>query len=90
LLAARRGAVGLAQRAYHIATVRYGSGIATQLEVSDARLQLQTSEVNEVQAAKDYRIALAGLELAVGAPLTVSPKPLDQISARLPDEDARP
>jgi len=84
-LVARNGAAQLAQRAYHIATVRYSSGISTQLEVSDARLQLQTSQVHEVEAAKDYRVALAGLERAVGMPLSFESKPLDQISVRLPE-----
>ena len=63
-LAARRGTAALAQRAHHLATVRWTNGLSTQLEVSDARLQMQTAEVNEVAAVKDYRLALLRLERA--------------------------
>ena len=88
VLAARRGTVSLAGRAYHLASVRYGSGLATQLEVSDARLQMLTAQTNEVQATKDYRVALVDLEFELGRPLPTEDRPLEQIS--LAPEGPRP
>jgi outer membrane protein TolC len=87
LLAARRGTVQLATRAHQIANVRYANGLATQLEVSDARLALQSAEVNEVQATKDYRVALAQLEYALGRPVPVERRPLEQLSLVTHRED---
>src|SRR2546429_2512872 len=39
-----------AERAHYLAGVRYTNGMATQLEVSDARVASQQAAVNEVQA----------------------------------------
>ena len=69
LVAARHETVGQAERAQHLATVRYANGIATALEVSDARLALQQASVNEAQATRDYLLAIAALERAVGHPV---------------------
>lgn len=88
-LAARRGTVQLAARAHHLATVRWKNGLSTQLEVSDARLQMQTAEVNEVAAIKDYRLALLRLERAAGRPLTLNSQSLDDLSSALNAEGDR-
>ncbi len=88
-LAARRGTVQLATRAHHLATVRWKNGLSTQLEVSDARLQMQTAEVNEVTAVKDYRLALLRLERATGRTLTLTNRPLDELSTTLPADGDR-
>jgi len=77
-LLARRETVRQAQRAWELAGVRFKNGMSTQIEVSDARLQLQSSEVNEVQAMRDYLVAIAQLERAVGHPLSVEHQPLEQ------------
>lgn len=69
LVAARRQTVAQATRAYHLADVRYTNGIASSLEVSDARLALQQARVNEAQSTRDYLAALAGLERALGRPV---------------------
>ncbi|OYV66876.1 MAG: hypothetical protein B7Z72_10555, partial [Gemmatimonadetes bacterium 21-71-4] len=66
LVAARHVTVGQAERAQHLASVRYANGIATALEVSDARLALQQASVNEAQATRDYLLAIAALERALG------------------------
>ncbi|MBX6331858.1 MAG: TolC family protein [Gemmatimonadaceae bacterium] len=58
-----------AQQAYHIATVSYGLGGASTLEVLDAKralLDAQTQYTDALGAAND---AVAQLRLAVGAPL---------------------
>ena len=60
-----------ARRAFELANVRYLNGMSTQVEVSDARLQLQTAEVNEVSAIRDYLVSLARLERAIGRPAPV-------------------
>jgi outer membrane protein TolC len=88
-LAARRGTVQLATRAHHLATVRWKNGLSTQLEVSDARLQMQTAEVNEVAAGKDYRLALLRLERAAGRPLALVNQSLDDLSTTLPVDGDR-
>ena len=78
-LLARRETVRQAQRAWELASVRFKNGMSTQIEVSDARLQLQSSEVNEVQAMRDYLVAIAQLERAVGHPLPVELQPIEQL-----------
>ena len=85
-LMARRQTVRQAQRAWELAGVRYRNGMSVQIEVSDTRLQLQTAEVNEVQATRDYLVALAQLERAVGHPVPVLRKPLEQVTQLLSPE----
>jgi outer membrane protein len=80
-LVARRGTAALAKRAHHLATVRWTNGLSTQLEVSDARLQMQTAEVNEVAAVKEYRVALLRLERATGRPVTTTTKTWDELTS---------
>jgi outer membrane protein TolC len=86
LFAARRQTVGQARRAQHLASVRYANGLSTQLEVADARLLAQRSEMNEAQSRLDYLVALAQLERALGRPLPVERKPLDQATAKTIDQ----
>lgn len=80
LVAARRVTVRQAQRAQHLATVRYANGMSTQLEVTDARLLAQQAETNEVRATRDYLFALAQLEHALGRPVPVQVRQLEQIA----------
>jgi outer membrane protein TolC len=86
-MVARRGTAQLAERAHHLAEVRYTNGLATQLEVTDARLQMQTSLIQEVQAVKDYRLALLELERSLGRRVQTVRRPLDQIAASMNDEE---
>src|SRR5690606_15891834 len=51
--------VSQAQRVYDLTELRYREGLATQLDVSDARLALQQARLNEVTAYHDYQLALA-------------------------------
>jgi outer membrane protein len=87
-LVARRGTASLAQRAHHLATVRWRNGLSTQLEVSDARLQMQTAEVNEVAAIKDYRLSLLRLERVTGKPLALTTRSLDALTTPTSTEGA--
>jgi len=79
-LAARRQTVRQASRAYDLSEVRYTNGISTQLEVSDARLGLLTAQVRQVEGSRDYLVALAGLERAIGHPLPIERKPLESLT----------
>jgi len=79
-LAARRGTARLAERAHHLADVRWQNGLGTQLEVSDARLRMQDAQVNEVLALKQYRLALARLERAAGHPVPTTMRPMDDLT----------
>jgi outer membrane protein len=63
---ARRATVAQARRALELAELRYRSGLATQLEISSARLMLEQARVNEAQALYNYVNALARLERASG------------------------
>jgi outer membrane protein TolC len=69
LLDARRVTVTQAAQAHRLAGVRYANGISTQLEVSDARLALQQAEANEAAATRDYLVAIANMERALGRPV---------------------
>jgi outer membrane protein TolC len=66
---ATSGTVEQADRAYEIAGVRYGAGVSTQLELTDARLLRQQAEVNRAQAARDLQVARARVALLPDLPL---------------------
>jgi outer membrane protein len=69
---ARQRTVGQAQRVYDLTVLRYEQGMASQLEVSDARLSLLQSRTNLAQAVADFQIASATLSRALG--VTTSPR----------------
>lgn len=58
---ARQRTVDVAQRVYDLTVLRYERGLATQLEVSDARLSLLQARTNLAQAISDFYTADAGL-----------------------------
>ena len=89
LLVARRGTVRQAQRAHYLAGVRFTNGMATQLEVSDARVAAQQAAVNEVQATRDYFVALAQLERALGRPVPVVQQPIEHLAQASNLKDAQ-
>jgi outer membrane protein len=63
---ARRATVEQARRTLELAELRYRSGLATQLDISNARLLLEQSRVNEAQSLFNYLNALARLERVTG------------------------
>lgn len=63
-ISARETTVTQAQRVYDLTVLRYEQGLATQLEVSQARLELLQARTNLAQAVTDFHIADAGLERA--------------------------
>jgi outer membrane protein TolC len=70
---ARQRTVDQAQRVHDLTVLRYEQGLASQLEVSDARLSLLQARTNLAQAVSDFQIASATLSRAVGA--TTYPQP---------------
>ena len=66
---ASAGTVEQAARAYDIADLRYREGISTQLELLDARLVLQSAQVNRAQAARDVQVTRARVSLLPDLPL---------------------
>lgn len=76
---ARRATVGQARRTLELAELRYRSGLATQLDISAARLLLENARVNEAQSLFNYLNALARLERAAGGevPLVAQRLPTD-------------
>jgi outer membrane protein TolC len=63
----------MARRAYEIADIRFRSGVSTQLELSDARLQLELAEARYIQAARDLQVARIRVALLPILPLTTAP-----------------
>jgi outer membrane protein len=55
-----------AQRVYDLTVLRYEQGLASQLEVSDARLALLQARTNLAQAIADYHISAATVLRALG------------------------
>ena len=51
---------------YHIAQVRYASGVGTNLDVMDAESALTLAKTNNVQALYDYNTSKAQLDKAMG------------------------
>ena len=65
-IAARQRTVQQAQRVYELTVLRYERGLATQLEVADARLALLQARTNLAQAIADFYIADASVTRAAG------------------------
>jgi outer membrane protein TolC len=74
-IAARETTVQAAQRVYDLTVLRYQRGLATQLEVSQARLELLQARSNLAQATADLRIAAARVERAAGGTTTTRTAP---------------
>ncbi len=64
---AQRMAVQQASRGFDIASAQYREGLGSQLELTDSEVALRQSEFNYAQAAYDYLVAQANLDLAVGS-----------------------
>ncbi|MFL5580561.1 MAG: TolC family protein [Gemmatimonadaceae bacterium] len=69
LYEARRTNVAEADEAFRLASLRYSRGLSTQLEVSDAQLQLMTAQIDEARATYDLYISSAELARALGRPV---------------------
>lgn len=58
-----------AQRAYEIAELRFNEGLSTQLELSDARLQLAQTQVTRAEAARNLQVRRIRYALLPALPL---------------------
>lgn len=87
---ASAGTVEQAARAYQIAEVRYRAGVSTQLELSDARLQLQQAEANRALAARDLQVARARVALLPDLPLGAASGNTTSAAAAQPQAPATP
>jgi outer membrane protein TolC len=58
-----------ADEAFRLASLRFGRGLSTQLEVSDAQLALLTAQSTEARATYDLFLASADLARALGRPI---------------------
>ena len=65
-LSARQRTVDQAQRVHDLTVLRYDQGLSTQLEVSEARLQLLQARTNLAQAITQFWLADAGFNRAIG------------------------
>jgi outer membrane protein TolC len=72
---AAQSTVAQAQRVYDLTEMRYREGLATQLDVSNARLSLQQAQLNQVQALHDVYVATARADKALGTPVDRSVLP---------------
>ena len=72
-IAAREATSEQARRTLELAELRFASGLATQLEISNARLLLEQARVNEAQALFNYLDALARLERVSGGEIPLVP-----------------
>jgi outer membrane protein len=75
LFEARRQNTAEAGEALRLATLRFGRGLSTQLEVQDAQLAVMQAETNEARAIYDYYLASAELARALGEPLPMPGNP---------------
>jgi outer membrane protein TolC len=71
-IGARGRTVEQAERVHDLTALRYERGLATQLEVSEARLALLQARTNQAQALMDYHTAEAKLVRAVGGETSTS------------------
>lgn len=57
-----------AERAYQIAELRFQQGASSQLELVDARVQMQQAQLNQARSARDLRVARLRRALLPGLP----------------------
>ena len=65
-LTARQRTVEQAQRVYDLTVLRYEQGLATQLEVNDARLNALQARTNLAQSISSFYLAAAGVSRSLG------------------------
>ncbi len=70
ILKSNEGTVDSARRGWEIAQLRYREGLGSQIELQNARLLFEQSEVNRAQALRDVQVARARLALIRDLPVT--------------------
>jgi outer membrane protein len=72
---ARRQNAAEAVEAFQLASLRFSSGLSTQLEVSDAQLSMLNAQSGAVRSVYDLYLATADLARALGQPVPAPPLP---------------
>jgi outer membrane protein TolC len=70
---ARQQAVAEASEAFQLASLRFSTGLSTQLEVSDAQLSMLNAQSGAVRSVYDLYLAAADLARALGQPVPTPP-----------------
>ena len=70
---ARRQNAAEAVEAFQLASLRFASGLSTQLEVSDAQLSMLNAQSGAVRSVYDLYLATADLARALGQPVPIPP-----------------
>ena len=70
---ARRQTVAEATEAFQLATLRFSTGLSTQLEVSDAQLSMLNAQSGAVRSVYDLYLAAADLARALGQSVPTPP-----------------
>jgi outer membrane protein TolC len=70
---ARRQTVAEASEAFQLASLRFSTGLSTQLEVSDAQLSMLNAQSGAVRSIYDLYLAAADLARALGQPIPTPP-----------------
>ena len=71
LIAARVRTTRQAEMVYELTELKFKSGVASSLDLTDARTSLRQARQNEAQAVHDYLVALARLQRAAGVPVSL-------------------
>lgn len=70
---ARRQNAAEAVEAFHLASLRFSTGLSTQLEVSDAQLSMLNAQSGAIRSVYDLYLAAADLARALGQPVPTPP-----------------
>jgi outer membrane protein TolC len=70
VLDSQKKVVERAEESIRLADARYDAGSGTQLDVLDAQTSLTEARTTQVEAARDYLVARARLERAMGMGVT--------------------
>jgi outer membrane protein TolC len=71
---ARRQNAAEAVEAFQLASLRFSTGLSTQLEVSDAQLSMLNAQSGALRSVYDLYLAAADLARALGQPVPTSPE----------------
>jgi outer membrane protein TolC len=69
----RRQNVAEATEAFNLASLRFSTGLTTQLEVSDAQLSMLNAQSGAIRSVYDLYLAAADLARALGQPVPTPP-----------------
>jgi outer membrane protein TolC len=77
---AEKGTVTLAEEGQRLAELRFTEGVGTQSDILDASLALTQARTGLVQALRDYAVATAALDKAVGKGMYADTEPMIELT----------